>query len=593
MPIRRQSLRWQIASLFAVTVALALTTFGVLTYRAVRVSAMESAKARLRSVVVQIETIANLGIVNQREALAKLSTDPAVLAALRDRAPDALDAAANVLAGLQGTAGNSVRVELRDATGASVLRVPSEAPSTAPDRTLLHDSDIVIGPMRHDSDGTFFSSAAPVRIGTATAGHLIVTRRLGVGTANRRIILNQLGDQAQLQLGNVGEGLWSGGQLLPYPGSPDEPVIYERDGQRWVSVSQDVSGTPWLYAMEMPERVALAEAQALVIPLVLIGGLIAVVAAVIGLQLTRRVTTPLETLTAAAEAVARGDYDVEVAGLDRADEVGRLARAFETMHTSVRAMRRRLEADVDARTGELTNAVQRLRDLDEQLRRNQKLATLGQLSGSVSHELRNPLGVMNTVAFLLDALPDGSPKLKEYAALLREQVRLSERIISDMLDRARSGVPQPTTVNVTQLLDDVLAHANIPAGITVQRHYGPSVPTVVVDRDHIRQITWNLVTNAVQAMQGGPGTLTVALAHTNDQLRLEVSDSGPGISADNVERIFEPMFTTKPDGVGLGLAISRALARSNGGDLTVKGAGRPGAAFVLDMPASTCQTSSV
>jgi signal transduction histidine kinase len=593
MPIRRQSLRWQIASLFAVTVALALTTFGVLTYRAVRVSAMESAKARLRSVVVQIETIANLGIVNQREALAKLSTDPAVLAALRDRAPDALDAAANVLAGLQGTAGNSVRVELRDATGASVLRVPSEAPSAVPDRTLLHDSDIVIGPMRHDSDGTFFSSAAPVRIGPAIAGHLIVTRRLGVGTANRRIILNQLGDQAQLQLGNVGEGLWSGGQLLPYPGSPDEPVIYERDGQRWVSVSQDVSGTPWLYAMEMPERVALAEAQALVIPLVLIGGLIAVVAAVIGLQLTRRVTTPLETLTAAAEAVARGDYDVEVAGLDRADEVGRLARAFETMHTSVRAMRRRLEADVDARTGELTNAVQRLRDLDEQLRRNQKLATLGQLSGSVSHELRNPLGVMNTVAFLLDALPDASPKLKEYAALLREQVRLSERIISDMLDRARSGVPQPTTVNVTQLLDDVLAHANIPAGITVQRHYGPSVPTVVVDRDHIRQITWNLVTNAVQAMHGGPGTLTVALTHTNDQLRLEVSDSGPGISADNVERIFEPMFTTKPDGVGLGLAISRALARSNGGDLTVKGAGRPGAAFVLDMPASTCQTSSV
>jgi len=122
--------------------------------------------------------------------------------------------------------------------------------------------------------------------------------------------------------------------------------------------------------------------------------------------------------------------------------------------------------------------------------------------------------------------------------------------------------------------------------VRVERRFSTPLPPMRLDRDQVSQILWNLVTNAVNAMQGGPGTLTISVSAAGARLRIEVRDTGPGIDRADVERVFDPSFTTKPQGVGLGLSISRAFARASGGDLFVSGAGGRGACFVLDLPAT-------
>jgi signal transduction histidine kinase len=577
------SWRWKLPALFALMAVLTVAAFGVVAYRAVRVAALESAQVRLQSALAEIVTILELGAVNQLDVLRASATHPAIVAALRGpRAPAMRDAIA-ALKPLQGAAGDAV-VELIGADGVARLVLPEHAPAS-PKQTFDFPPDATINPMVERDGALYLQSSVSVRDQGAAIGGIRVTRRTVQGTANRRIAERLLGEEVALLIGNRHGTLWLNGRAVSHPPPAGSPAEYVRDGAAWLSLARPVPQTPWLAALELPEAAALAPARALIAPFVLIGALIAVGAALLGVPLSRTITRPLADVTAAAEAMARGDRDVHLASVDRRDEIGRLARAFATMATSVRGVHEKLESEIDARTGELTGAVARLERLHEELRQSERFATLGRLSGSVGTELRNPLGVMSKVVFLLESLPDASPKLKDYASLLRTQIRLSERLISDLLDRARLGEPAYSTVDIARLVDDVLDRANIPGAVRVERRISTPLPSMRLDRDQVSQILQSLVTNAVHAMHGGPGTLTIAASAAGARLRIEVRDTGPGIDRADVERVFDPSFTTKPQGVGLGLSISRAFARAGGGDLFVAGAGGRGACFVLDLPA--------
>ena len=141
-----------------------------------------------------------------------------------------------------------------------------------------------------------------------------------------------------------------------------------------------------------------------------------------------------------------------------------------------------------------------------------------------------------------------------------------------------------SAVAPARLLDELLMNVPMPTTVEVRRRYKHTLPGLMLDRDQVGQIVWNLVTNAVQAM-AGRGSITVDADVVSGLLRISVQDSGPGVPATDIERIFEPMYTTKPDGVGLGLSICRKLARASGGDLLLTSAGTPGACFVLELPA--------
>lgn len=577
----RRSLRWKLPWLFALSAALTVAAFGIFAYGSVRSLALDAATTRLQSALSQIRTITELGVVNQLSSLRVAANNPAIIAALRSdrRISDSAVAALQVL---KGVSDSSVVVELIDSTEKLRYALPPTAGLPGEPRQLDVPAFAAVGPLYQRDGNVFFESTVSVSASGGVVGWIRVVRQQRHGVnAN---IAARLVEGAVLLNGNRDGAMWSESGAARYPFAPGNAgERYLRHGERWLSVSAPIRDAPWVYAVELPERIALAPANALVIPFLVTGLLIAILGALLGERVSRRITAPLGDLMTATEAIARGDRSVPLVAIERADEIGRLARAFQTMANSVASARERLEAEVDARTGELTSVSGRLRVLHAELEKSEKFATLGRLSGNVGHELRNPLGVMSNIAYLLDTLPDASDKLKDYARVLREQVRVSDRIISDLLDRARTGAAVRSAVNVTSLLAAIVKRAAIPDSIRVEQKYAIPLPCVVLDRDHLAQILWNLMTNAVQAMNG-VGTLTIAATYGEGRLRIEVRDSGTGIPSADVERIFEPMYTTKAHGNGLGLSISRAFARSSGGDLFVEPTAS-GACFVVDLPA--------
>jgi signal transduction histidine kinase len=219
--------------------------------------------------------------------------------------------------------------------------------------------------------------------------------------------------------------------------------------------------------------------------------------------------------------------------------------------------------------------------------RREKLAMLGQLASGVGHELRNPLGVMtNAIYFLEMVQPDAPSVVKEYHGVLRSQIGLSEKIVSDLLDFARIKPPRREPVPLARLVEDQLARVSALDNIRIVRELPKGLPPLNVDPVQIGQVVLNLFVNAVQAMEAKGGTLTVRGSLDGDRVRLDVIDTGPGVEPALQEKIFEALFTTKPRGIGLGLAVSRSLTEANDGELTVKSRPGEGATFTLIVPAA-------
>ena len=225
-----------------------------------------------------------------------------------------------------------------------------------------------------------------------------------------------------------------------------------------------------------------------------------------------------------------------------------------------------------------------LKDAQEQLVRREKLAILGQLAGGVGHELRNPLGVIsNAVYYLKMVMPDAEETIKEYLETISEEVNRSTGIVSDLLDfsRIKSVEREETAVSdlVTQVLEKQPASENIKVATAI-----PSdLPPVFVDNRQISQVLVNLVTNACQAMPEG-GKLSISAIAKQDKVHVSFTDTGSGISKENMKNLFEPLFTTKARGIGLGLAVSKNLVEANGGSIEVESEEGKGSIFTVILP---------
>jgi len=301
--------------------------------------------------------------------------------------------------------------------------------------------------------------------------------------------------------------------------------------------------------------------------------------------MSRRITKPLRQLTVAADEIAAGRLDRPVR-INRSDELGRLGSAFATMAGEVRVAREDLERKVAERTNALNQTLHQLYETQESLVRKEKLAMLGQLASGVGHELRNPLGVMTNAVYYLKMVLSGSPKnVSEYLDILQQQITLSEKIVSDLLDFARSKPPQRMATSASDVTRAQLERLGSTNGVRIEQHFPHDLPPVLVDPTQMGQIVLNLLSNAMQALEG-TGSIAIN-AHAGDgAVHVDVADTGPGVPPENIEKIFEPLFTTKARGIGLGLAVSRTLARANGGDLTVRSMKGQGATFRLTLPAA-------
>jgi len=227
-------------------------------------------------------------------------------------------------------------------------------------------------------------------------------------------------------------------------------------------------------------------------------------------------------------------------------------------------------------------------DLEAKNRTAERLATIGQFASGIGHELRNPLGVVETSVFLLrqhlqqqGAEPD--PKVKRHLDKITAEVKRSTSTISDLLELARNRPPRRRSTSLAALLEGAVAAANLPPGVemTVTAAAGA---TASLDPDQIARVLTNLLLNASQAMDGR-GRIWMDATRVGDETQIRVRDSGPGVPPTVRGRIFEALFTTKAKGTGLGLALCRRIAESHGGTVVLEpSSDAGGATFLASIP---------
>ena len=248
----------------------------------------------------------------------------------------------------------------------------------------------------------------------------------------------------------------------------------------------------------------------------------------------------------------------------------------------------RLATDNRRKTESLAEAYRDLKEAQAEVRRSERLAALGQLSAGLAHEIRNPLGVISASAELLGKhVSSENDVAKEVAGFIRTEVNRSNLLVTRFLNFARPSQLDPSIHDLNHVVERALKQlADKPnsgeSRIEVKKDLA-ALPEFSFDSTLIESAVLNLLANAQEAMPFG-GLLSVHTRHLNGNVEIEVSDTGEGIPAEQMENIFNPFFTTKPRGVGLGLAIVSKFIDSHGGKITVTSEASKGSTFRIVLP---------
>ncbi len=254
--------------------------------------------------------------------------------------------------------------------------------------------------------------------------------------------------------------------------------------------------------------------------------------------------------------------------------------AHKLAEETIRKLNEELEEKVRERTRQLEEA-------QEALVRKEKLAMLGQIAGGVGHELRNPLGVMsNAVYFLQTVLGDkADDAVKEYLTIIQNEIAGSERIVAYLMDAVRTKPPSPGLVGVRELVTLALSRFTPPPAVQVRVDIPDQLPPLRVDAEQIHQILRNLISNGVEAMpNGGKLDIRARVGADGQRIVIGVSDSGVGMSPEQMEKLFQPMYTTKARGIGLGLVVVKNLTEVNGGTVEIQSRLGGGSTFSITLP---------
>jgi len=322
--------------------------------------------------------------------------------------------------------------------------------------------------------------------------------------------------------------------------------------------------------------------------LVMIGG------AWVSLRWARRIFAPLETMADTMRRVEDGELQARVGGTGRRDEIGQLAghldHLLDTIDDKTRALQR-WNAELDAKVSERTRELEAAQG---QLVRSEKLATVGQLTASIAHEVNNPIAVIQgNLDLMRELLGPDAHKVQAELRLVDEQIERMRLIVTQLLQYARpaefAGYLEPLDPN--RLIEDSLvlaSHQLSRSGISVQRELR-ATGQPAVNRGEMQQVIMNLLVNAIQAMpQGGTLTLRSQDVRTpvGPAVQWSVQDTGAGLSPELLAELFKPFVTRRKGGTGLGLWISRSLVERYGGTLEAgpRTDGITGAVFTVRLP---------
>ncbi len=303
--------------------------------------------------------------------------------------------------------------------------------------------------------------------------------------------------------------------------------------------------------------------------------------------ITSSIIHPLQKMVLATKRIASGDLNHKVDSLSK-DEIGELAQSFNRMTENLKVANEKLiqwgktlEKRVEERTREL-------REMQDYLIHSEKMASLGKMAAGVAHEINNPLtSILINTHLMLEKI-EKSHTFYENLSLIADETSRCTNIVKGLLEFSRQNPPQKAYASINeiinrtlQLLENQVAFQNI----TIVKKLAQNLPQLKVDKDKIRQVFWNLFVNASEAMPKG-GTLTIISQLSSDRKYVEVIiiDTGVGIPKENLSKIFDPFYTTKAGGTGLGLAVSYGIINQHQGKISVKSEPNRGTAFTLSLP---------
>jgi len=227
-----------------------------------------------------------------------------------------------------------------------------------------------------------------------------------------------------------------------------------------------------------------------------------------------------------------------------------------------------------------------LYDSLEQIKRADRLSAIGQLSASLAHEIRNPLASIDGATNLIESEQTPPEMRAASLAIIRKEVKRLNRLLTNLLDFARPRKPEFQVVRAERLIDEIIAlagHAAQQKGITLRKDVSATVPAFECDPEQMKQVILNLTINAVQAMAGA-GEITLEALQHDSSVAISVRDQGPGISDENLDKIFNPFYTTKDTGTGLGLSVVYQIVNQHGGVVVAERNPEGGMTFSLTIP---------
>jgi len=263
-----------------------------------------------------------------------------------------------------------------------------------------------------------------------------------------------------------------------------------------------------------------------------------------------------------------------------------LAVAGNLTNTLAEALRRQF-AKTKAVADQLAEANLNLQQAEEAVRRSDRLAALGQLAAGLAHELRNPLGTIRASAEMLNrSVASENDVAREVAGFIAEEVDRTNSLVTRFLDFVRPLELRPAPADLAQVLDRSVAMVEREAAareVTVYKNYSPDIPPFPLDGELMERVFYNLLANAAQATAPG-GAVTVKTRPVAGNAEISIIDRGEGIEPKVIDSIFNPFFTTKPDGVGLGLAICSKIVDQHGGKIAVESERGKGSVFRVYLP---------
>jgi signal transduction histidine kinase len=650
MPIRDMSLERKLPLLvIAVLVATLATSVG-LAYREVRHSAELAAGARIQTASRQLASLSSSSVTQRAKLLREVAATSAVRRAIasptsRSPTPHGAPAHTEAYAALHRLvlpSDSTLAIELWSADGQLIDSIggPPATPGTVSD---THQSFAIPGNAKpqttmpsgsgarflpffegRDNEVYYWMTVAVIDAGKRV-GWIAEQARIKSGRNADRQINGLIGDHTAAYFRNDTGTFWSTIGGIPTTAPANAPAlsrVTETDTLRVASYDHaqhgtvlattiPIDGTPWALVVEVEHAAVVAPAKSMLVRFTLLSSLLLIAAAAASWLLIRGAVGPLVDLTRAATSMASGDYSTRVA-VQNTDEVGRLGASFNEMAGKVAASQARLAGQVQE--------AQRLADELEQAREVAVSASQAKSNflATMSHEIRTPINAIIGYADILDLGISGPLNPKQHENLRRIRTSSSHllALINDVLDLARieSGAMHVRTA-------DVEARPSIDAAVALVEPQAAAKRIEIVvhvsdpaalkyrgDERGVRQALANLLSNAVKFTDAGgkilitcslskPVAGTATLDRNSRYVAIRVADTGIGIEQEKLDKLFQPFmqleadsgnpYTRQKSGAGLGLSISRHLARMMGGDITVESQPQQGSTFTLWLPRQT------